>query len=135
VFCAGLNSSIHYKTRSKCGQHYLVNDNEFENATAQGQFCVLSLTAKDIGTVAGTFDYSAQFLYDADNKLYSASSDGTEAANPSGSRCWSYASVNPGVSMSCNVAFDVPVGFKASGADLYDTMRQDSSDVGALVKL
>src|SRR5260221_14747107 len=58
-------------TALKCGQHYLVNDNQFENATAQGQFCVLSVSIKNIGSVAQTFDYSAQFLYDA---------------NPSGSR-------------------------------------------------
>jgi len=114
----------------KCGQHNLVNDNEFENATAQGQFCVLSVSIKNIGSVAQTFDYSAQFLYDANPNVYSASSDGTEAANPSGSRCWSYASINPGVSQSCNVAFDVPASFQAVGAVLHDASVSDGVKVG-----
>jgi Domain of unknown function (DUF4352) len=113
----------------KCGQHYLVNDNQFENATAQGQFCVLSVGIKNIGSVAQTFDYSAQFLNDATPSVYSASSDGTEAANPSGSRCWSYASINPGVSQSCNVAFDVPASFQAVGAVLHDSSVSDGVKV------
>jgi hypothetical protein len=31
-------------TAFKCGEAYLQNDNQFENATAQGQWCLLSLT-------------------------------------------------------------------------------------------
>jgi hypothetical protein len=42
-----------------CGQSQLSNDNEFETATAQGQFCVLRLDIKNIGSEAQQFDNSA----------------------------------------------------------------------------
>src|SRR5258708_7975747 len=92
-------------TAFTCGQTYLVNDNEFEDAHAQGQWCLLSLSYSNIGSEAQTFETSSQYVYDASGKQYSADSSGTMAANHSGNPCISYQQINPGVSSSCAVAF------------------------------
>ncbi len=95
-------------TAFTCGQTYLVNDNEFEDAHAQGQWCLLSLSYSNIGSEAQTFETSSQYVYDASGKQYSADSSGTMAANHSGNPCISYQQINPGVSSSCAVAFAIP---------------------------
>jgi Domain of unknown function (DUF4352) len=116
-------------TALTCGKTYLVNDNEFENATAQGQWCLLSLTYSNIGSEAQTFATSSQYVYDASGKQYSADSDGTMAANPSGSQCISYQQINPGVSSSCVVAFDVPKSVTLTYAVLHDSSVSDGVKV------
>jgi len=74
-------------TSFACGQSQLSNDNEFETATAQGQFCVLRLDIKNIGSEAQQLDNSAQYVYTSDGKQLSYANDGTTAANSSGSQC------------------------------------------------
>jgi hypothetical protein len=116
-------------TTFTCGQTYLVNDNEFENATAQGQWCLLSLSYSNIGTEAQTFETSSQYVYDASGKQYSADTNGTIAANPSSSQCVTYQQINPGVSSSCAVAFDIPKGVVATYAMLHDSSVSDGVKV------
>lgn len=108
-------------TSFSCGQTSLVNDNQFESATAQGQWCLLALEYRNIGSEAQTFETDAQYLYDASGKQYSADPSGTMAANPSGSQCIAFQQVNPGVSSSCVVAFDVPKGAALTSAILHDS--------------
>jgi Domain of unknown function (DUF4352) len=103
----------------------VVNDNQFENATAQGQWCLMSLSYQNTGSVSGNFESSSyqntgsvsgnfesssQYVYDSNGKQYSADTNGTMAANSSGSQCVVYQQINPGVVGSCVVAFDVPKG-------------------------
>jgi hypothetical protein len=97
-------------TDFSCGKTYLVNDNQFEDATAQGQWCVMSLTYKNVGSVSGNFSSSSQYVYDNDGKQYSADTTGTMAANKSSSQCVIYQQINPGVTGSCVVAYDVSKG-------------------------
>jgi hypothetical protein len=107
-------------TSFTCGKTTLSNDNEFEGATAQGQFCIMGLHIKNIGTESQQFDASAQNVYTSDDKQYSSDSDGTTAANPSGTDC-NYQDVNPGNEIDCNVAFDMPQGLTPVYAKLHDS--------------
>lgn len=116
-------------TAFTCGKTYLVNDNEFEDAHAQGQWCLLSLSYSNIGTEAQTFETSSQYVYDASGKQYSADLSGTIAANHSGNPCVSYQQINPGVSSSCVVAFDIPQGVMATYAMLHDSSVSDGVKV------
>jgi len=106
-----------------------VNDNEFEDAHAQGQWCLLSLSYSNIGSEAQTFETSSQYVYDASGKQYSADTNGTIAANPSSSQCVMYQQINPGVSSSCVVAFDIPRGVVATYAMLHDSSVSDGVKV------
>jgi cytoskeletal protein RodZ len=116
-------------TSFACGQSQLSNDNEFETATAQGQFCVLKLDIKNIGTEAQQFDDSAQYVYTSDGKQLSYASDGTTAANSSDSQCRLIPTINPGNSLDCNVAFDVPKGVTPTYAMLHDSSLSDGVKV------
>ena len=111
------------------GQTYLLNDNEFEHATAQGHWCLLTLNYSNIGAESQTFETSSQYVYDASGKQYSADTSGTTAANPSSSQCVTYQQINPGVSSSCVVAFDIPKGVVATYAMLHDSSVSDGVKV------
>lgn len=105
-----------------CGETEITQaDNSYENAQAQGQFCLMNVNVKNIGSVAQTFDASSQYVYDAGSKQYSSSSDGTIAANPSNSDFAIYETVNPGVNVSGTIAFDLPKGVTPTYAKLHDS--------------
>lgn len=109
-------------TAFQCGQSEVVQpDSPDITSQAQGQFCTMNLTVKNSGTVAQSFDDTAQYVYDNADKQYSDSSDGTITANPSGSQFGTYPSVNPGVSISGVVVFDVPKGVTPTYAMLHDS--------------
>jgi Domain of unknown function (DUF4352) len=108
-------------TTFKCGVLQLAApDNEYVTATAKGQFCTLSLNIKNIGDQAQTFDSSSQDIYDSSERQYSYDSGGTIAANPTNGQCI-YPSINPGVSISCTVAYDIPKTVVPTYAMLHDS--------------
>lgn len=88
---------------------------------AQGQFCSMSLTVKNIGTVAQDFDASSQYIYDNGSKQYSYSSDATITANPTSSQFPVLETVNPGNSISGIVVFDIPKGVTPLTATMHDS--------------
>lgn len=85
------------------------------------QFCSMNLTVKNIGSVAQSFDASSQYVYDNTGKQYSDSSDATITANTTSSQFPVYESVNPGVTVSGIVVFDVPKGVTPVYAMLHDS--------------
>ncbi len=58
--------------RFRAVKTYIVNDNEFENAHAQGQWCLLSLNVSNVQNDAQEFSASDQYLYDDSGKQFSA---------------------------------------------------------------
>ncbi|MGH7237224.1 MAG: DUF4352 domain-containing protein, partial [Candidatus Saccharimonadales bacterium] len=117
-------------TAFKCGQSEVSQpDSPDIMSQAQGQFCTMNLTVKNTGTVAQTFDDTAQYVYNSTNTQYSDSSDGTITANSSGSQFAFYESVNPGVSVSGVVVFDVPKGVTPSYAMLHDSSASNGVKV------
>jgi hypothetical protein len=104
-----------------CGETQITQpDNSYSTSQAQGQFCVMNLTVKNIGTVAQTFDAASQYVYDNSSKQYSYSSDASITANTSSNQFSVYESVNPGVTVSGIVVFDVPKGVTPIYAMLHD---------------
>lgn len=117
-------------TSLQCGVTQIIqSDNQYDVATPQGQYCEVSLTVKNISTVSQTFDDSSQYLYDSSNKQYSDDSNGTIAANPSSSQFMDLPTVNPGVSISGVLAFDIPKGVTPTYAMLHDSSASDGVKV------
>lgn len=92
---------------------------QYVNKTAQGQYCVLNITVKNIGNEAQTFDSSNEYVYDASNNKLSA--DGTASSyDNSGDEAF-LNEINPGNSVTGNVVFDVPKGVTPVTAELHDS--------------
>jgi hypothetical protein len=93
---------------------------EFLNETAQGKFCIISVTVKNIGKEAQTFDGSSQKAYDA---------DGTEFSNDTGAEIYAnegsptfLQEINPGNQVKGKLIFDVPKSTKLTAIELHDSM-------------
>lgn len=86
---------------------------------AQGQFCIVSVTVKNIAKEAQTFDGSSQKAYDAKNTQYSDDS-GAEIAINKNSQTF-LEQINPGNSVKGQLVFDVPKGTKLTSIELHDS--------------
>jgi hypothetical protein len=93
-------------------------DEFLDAAQAQGQFCILALSVENIGDAAQSLSSTDQYLYDDQERRYSASSDFDVMMaidTPI------YDSINPGNSMDGTIVFDVPEGAVIEFAELHDS--------------
>jgi hypothetical protein len=92
---------------------------EYFGSTAQGQFCVVSLTITNIGNSAQTFDGDNATLLNAAGQKFSADSEAAFYLEDSSSF---YEEINPGNTLSSKVVFDVPAGTTPTAIELHDSM-------------
>lgn len=102
----------------QCGQAS-VGSNQYLTKTAQGQYCLLAVTVKNIGNEKQSLFSTNQKLLDAANKQYSTDDTATLYAAPNGSS-W-YSDINPGNSVEGTIVFDVPKGVAPTVAELHDS--------------
>lgn len=102
----------------ECGKA-TVGANEYLTKTAQGQYCLLNVSVKNIGNEKQSLFSANQKLLDAANKEYSADDTATLYAAPQGSS-W-YSDINPGNSVEGSIVFDVPKGVTPTVAELHDS--------------
>ena len=106
-------------TGFSCGQTS-VGTNQYLTKQAQGQYCMLNLTIKNIGD-------QSQSLFSGNQKLlngstqYSADDTATMYAEPNGSTTTWFNDINPGNSVSGTIVFDVPKGVTPTQAELHDS--------------
>jgi hypothetical protein len=86
--------------------------------TAQGTFCIVSLTVKNIGNEAQLLDASSQKALDAAGKEYSADSS---AAMYLGDSNTFLNQLNPGSTVNGQMVYDVPVGTQLTKLELHDS--------------
>ena len=103
--------------KQTCGQTSV--GDQYINKTAQGQYCILSIAVKNIGTEAQTFDASNQYVYDAQNNKLSADSTASSYDNSNDQAFLN--EINPGNSSTGNVVFDVPKAVTPVTAELHDS--------------
>jgi hypothetical protein len=103
------------------GHSHQVGD-QYLSATAQGRYTVLTITAKNIGTESQTLDDSAQYVYDAAGRKFSADSDADIYGNPGGNGGVFLSNINPGNTITGRLYFDLPRGDKAVKAELHDSV-------------
>lgn len=92
---------------------------DYTTKTAQGQYCLVNMTVKNIGNEAQMLDASSQYLYNAQNQKYTADSMASYAANPSGATFLE--NINPGNSVTGIFVFDLPKGVTPTIAELHDS--------------
>jgi len=86
--------------------------------TAQGTFCLVSVTVKNIGNEAQLLDASSQKALDEAGNEYSADSS---AAMYLGDTSTFLNQLNPGSTVNGQIAYDVPVGTQLTKIELHDS--------------
>lgn len=92
--------------------------NKYLSTKAQGQFCLASLTVKNIGEKAGSMFGDNQKALDASGREFSAD---TAAAMYLKDSQAVYKEINPGNTLLGTVIFDVPRGTKITHVELHDS--------------
>lgn len=102
----------------ECGKTS-VGSNQYLTKTAQGQYCLLSVTVKNIGDQAQSLVSSNQYLLNASGQKYSADDMATIYNAPNGTS-W-YNDINPGNSVEGAIVFDLPKDQTPATAELHDS--------------
>lgn len=109
---------------SKVSHRKTVGDTQFGvGEKAQGTFTVISLKVTNIGSESQTLDDSAQYVYDASGRKFSADSAADidlSGANGQGSTWLN--DINPGNTVHGKMAFDMPASDKAVKIELHDSL-------------
>jgi hypothetical protein len=92
--------------------------NQYLGKTAQGQFCIVSLTVTNIGDEAQGFFGDNASLFNADGQEFSADSEAAIYLEESSSL---YEEINPGNTLNSKVVFDVPAGTAPATIELHDS--------------
>lgn len=108
-----------------------VGDTQFGGgATAQGTYEIVHVTIKNISDQPQTLSDTDQYLYDAQGRKFSADSS-ADVWMSNGSSNVLFQQINPGNSVTGQMAFDMPSGDKPVKAELHDSAFSG----GATVKL
>lgn len=112
-------------TSFECGATTL-GTNEYLQEDAQGQFCVMAVTVKNIGNESQTFLSSDQKVLNAEGQEFSNDTAAELAINDSD--VW-LNEINPGNTAKGKVVFDVPADTSIVKAMLHDSSFSDGVEV------
>jgi Domain of unknown function (DUF4352) len=113
-------------TSIECGKTS-VGSNPYLTKTAQGQYCLLNMTVKNIGDKAQSLFSANQKVLNASGQEFSADDVATTYQAPEGST-W-YSNINPGNSVTGAVVFDVPKDQTPATAELHDSAYSGGAKV------
>jgi hypothetical protein len=103
----------------ECGKSS-VGASQYLTKTAQGQYCLLKVSIKNIGDEKQSLLSSNQYLYNASGQKYSADDTATIYNSPNTSSSW-YNDINPGNSVNGEIVFDLPKDQTPTSAELHDS--------------
>ncbi|MDX6429985.1 MAG: hypothetical protein QOE54_2351, partial [Streptosporangiaceae bacterium] len=104
-------------TKIKKGVHRV--GDQYLGQTAQGQFVLVSVTVRNIGNEARTFDNSSQKLTDSQGRGFDADGQATIAMGEQSNAFLK--DINPGNGVKGILIFDVPQGVKLKSLELHDS--------------
>jgi hypothetical protein len=91
----------------------------FIKRPAQGQFCLVALSVRNIGTRSQTFFDAFQKATTPGGDVYAADSAAGALANTDGANLW--ALINPGNKVNGMIVFDIPATRSITSIELHDT--------------
>jgi len=100
-----------------CG-HASVN-RAFVSRSAQGQFCLVGLSVRNVGTKSQTFADAFQKAIGPTGDSYGADTAAGLLANMDGANVWTQ--INPGNKVSGTIVFDIPATTTISTVELHDS--------------
>lgn len=104
-------------TKMRCGVKQVGGE---YGEKAQGEFCLISVNVKNVGTSAELFNDSSQQALDAAGNTYSVDSGAAVYAN--GDSSTFLEDINPGNTVKGFLVFDVPDGTKLESVVLHESM-------------
>jgi hypothetical protein len=93
---------------------------QYFGQTAQGQFVLVSVTVRNVGDEARTFDSSSQKLTDSQGRDFDADGEATIIMGKESNAFLK--DINPGNGVKGILIFDVPKGVKLKSLELHDSM-------------
>jgi hypothetical protein len=93
--------------------------NQYLNEKAQGQFCLVTLTVRNIGNEPQTFSDFDQLAYDSKAREYKPDTEAGIYANED-TNVW-LNEINPGNKITGVLVFDIPGGTKLTILELHDS--------------
>jgi hypothetical protein len=91
---------------------------QYLNKKAQGQFCLVSVTVKNIGKEPQSLFGDNQYLFDSQNRKFSADTEAAIYLEDSKSL---YEEINPGNSLNGVIIYDIPKGASPKKIVLHDS--------------
>lgn len=104
-------------TKMKCGTRQV--GGEF-GVKAQGEFCIVDVTVKNVGTTAEVFDSNSQKAHDRKGTEYSV--DGGAEVFVNDQNQTFLENINPGNQVKGKLVFDVPAGTELESIVLHESM-------------
>ena len=104
-------------TRIKKGVHRV--GDQYTGQTAQGQYVLVYVTVRNIGTEASTFDNSSQKLTDVQGRNFDSDTGATISMTDANAFL---KDINPGNGVNGILVYDVPQGTRLKSIDLHDSM-------------
>lgn len=102
----------------ECGRT-TIGANQYLTKNAQGQFCLLTVSVKNVGNEAQGLFGSNQKLLNANNQQYAA--DDAAAGYLDQNYTTLFSNINPGNSVEGMIVFDIPKDQTAVTAELHDS--------------
>lgn len=87
---------------------------------AQGEFCIVELSVRNIGTEARHFADGAQKAKGPEGNTYAADTGAGVIVNGSGDAVWHV--INPGNAITAKIVYDVPPGATLASLELHDSV-------------
>ena len=109
----------------ECGDTEIGDENTFAE-TAQGEYCLVTITVENIGDEARTLDVLSQSARDTEDREYEA--DDSLAAAIEYDEVW-YNTINPGNTVEGVLVYDVPDGTELVELELHDAALSDGVTV------
>lgn len=104
-----------------------VGDNPYLAKKAQGQFVIVAMTVKNIGTKPQDFSPSSQKVKDAQGRSFESDSMAQIALGDSDVPVWD--NINPGNTVQIKVVFDMPKDAAPATVELHDSMFSGGATV------
>jgi hypothetical protein len=91
----------------------------FISRSAEGQYCLVVLSVRNIGTKSQAFADAFQKATGPAGDIYAADTVAGALANTDGANVWSV--INPGSNVSGTIVFDIPTAASITTIELHDS--------------
>lgn len=113
-----------------CNGERTIGTNAYAQAEAEGQFCRLTITIKNIGSAAVSLPLAAQKVFVTTEDSYPADESATQNAQADQTKGYWYQQISPGATATGDLVFDLSGGQVMKIAELHGVENSPGIQVG-----